>query len=527
MWNSRRRAVLLVSWWFGASCLAGAADLRLADVFGEHMVLQRGRPLFIRGQSEPGDRITVKLGSVNGFTTAAADGRWSVRLPPMKAGGPYRLTVRGGKDRLVLDDVVVGDVWVCAGGSGMAIPLAEMKGGAVAIRDAATPEIRLIQIGGGGPFPAQENAASWEVLGPETAARSSAVASTFGRELHRRLLVPVGLIVLVWPSSRIEPWISPRGLASVPELHDLSESLEVAVRRYEEKLAPALPAFDDWLVLARRAIERGIPVPAMPPLPRHPLDDPASPTALFCDRVAPWTRVAVRGVIWHQGEANLGDGEAYFFKMRALIEGWRAAWRSDDLPFYFVQLRPYHFGRRRSTEKRAEGHDPLALPELWEAQRRVLELRDTAMVVTTDLDDPEQVDELDMGAVGLRLARCALNRTYRAGGPDGQGPVPVEAHCVDGGARVRFDSVHGGLRSRDGEALTWFEVAGADQVWHRAEGSIDGDAVLVRSDRVAKPAFVRFAWHQEAQPNLVDGEGLPASPFRMVVGPSSAGEGSR
>ena len=224
------------------------------------------------------------------------------------------------------------------------------------------------------------------------------------------------------------------------------------------------------------------------------------PGALYHAMIHPLIRFAIRGAIWYQGESNLRDGGAYARKMEALIDGWRRLW-GQPLSFYYVQLAPYRYG------------DPSLLPLLWEAQADVLDrVRDTGMAVITDVGNLDDIHPRDKQTVGNRLAGWALARTYGVD-VDYSGPRYLVMKVEGNQARLGFEHAEG-LRSADGEPLSWFEVAGADGQFVEAGATIEGSTVLVSSPMVPEPVLVRFGWHEEAQPNLVNGAGLPASPFR-------------
>jgi sialate O-acetylesterase len=222
---------------------------------------------------------------------------------------------------------------------------------------------------------------------------------------------------------------------------------------------------------------------------------------------------AIRGAIWYQGENNRNDVLAYERKMEALIRGWREVWRTDDLPFYYVQLAPYYYTYNRDY---AGGDIPdfLRLPLIWEAQSNILRLPNTGMVVITDITDLMDIHPRNKRDVGLRLALWARAKTYGEKNLVYSGPL-FKSMTVEGDrARISFDHVGGGLLTNDGLPLKWFEIAGDDRMFYRAEAKIDGDFVVVSNPRVASPKAVRFGWHQMAVPNLANKEGLPASPFR-------------
>jgi sialate O-acetylesterase len=193
----------------------------------------------------------------------------------------------------------------------------------------------------------------------------------------------------------------------------------------------------------------------------------------------------------------------YFHKMKALINGWRKVWNQGDFPFYYVQLAPFRYKR----------NDPCMLPRIWEAQRAAMAIPNTGMAVITDIGNLDDIHPKNKKEVGRRLALWALANTYGVSRVVCSGPLYRSMRVEDGAVRLFFDHAEQ-LESRDGKALSWFTIAGTDRKFEDAAATVDGNTVLVRSEKVAEPAAVRFAWHEEAEPNLVNGAGLPASPFR-------------
>ena len=227
---------------------------------------------------------------------------------------------------------------------------------------------------------------------------------------------------------------------------------------------------------------------------------PRVPTALYNGMIHPLLPFAIRGAIWYQGESNMADGPLYTKKMRALIEGWREVWGQGEFPFYFVQLAPYRYGGT-------------ALARLWQAQTDALAIPNTGMAVTVDVGNYRDIHPRRKQEVGQRLALWALAKTYGRKNIVYSGPL-YKSMAVEGGkARVSFDHVGGGLALRDGKPLSWFEVAGEDMQFVKAQAQIDGDTVVVSAPEVAKPAAVRYGWAQETDLRLANKEGLPASAF--------------
>ncbi len=443
------------------------ADVRLPAVFSDHMVLQRGKPLRFWGWADSGERVTVKLAGRREPTEADEDGRWSLELPPMKAGGPYVLTVKTRGNTIRIKDVLIGEVWVCSGQSNMEWPVSGASDSKREIAKADDSKIRHFKIPHRPAGKALDDVeAQWQVCSPKTAKRFTACGYFMARALRKKLRVPIGLINTSWGGTRIEPWIAPIGFSSVASLADIEKQVEAN--------AGNKPA-------------------------NH-----QQPAVLYRGMVHAIVGYPMRGVIWYQGESNLGETDSYTAKMKALIGGWRTLWKSGEFPFHYVQIAPYHYGQSPDT----------VLPAFWEAQSAVLnDVPGTGMVVTNDIATLDNIHPPNKQDVGKRLALLALNRVYDKDVVD-SGPTFSAMTIEDGKIRVTFDHADGGLKSRDREPLTHFEIAGATGGFVPAEATIDGTSIVLSSKDVAEPLVMRFAWHKLAQPNLVNGAGLPTSAFR-------------
>lgn len=497
-----RGSVLLVFLWACVSFSPASAEIKLPHVLGDNMVLQRGIPFSFWGQADPGEMICLRIGRKEFRTQAGKNGNWMVKLPPMEAGGPHQIAVEG-SNTILLKNVFVGEVWICSGQSNMEWPVRAVDKGEEEIAAANYPQIRLFHVAKvPSGQPQFDVGAAWCPCHPVTVRDFSAVAYFFGRMLHKELGVPVGLINTSWGGTRIEPWTPPCGFASVPELKEVVHRIEAVEREFREALASSLDSVEAWVHAVRKALAEGDPVPPMPPLPPHPLSGPHQPTGLYNGMVHPITPFAIRGAIWYQGEANREDGMKYCDKMKALINGWRSVWGQGDFPFYFVQLAPFRYGG-----------DPFMLPAIWEAQRAALSVPNTGMAVTTDIGNVQDIHPRNKQDVGKRLALWALAKTYGQEGLAYSGPLYRSVSPEGKRIRIHFDHAGAGLASRDGKPLTCFEIAGEDKNFVKAHAEIEGSTLLVWSDEIQKPVAVRFGWHQEAEPNLMNKEGLPASPF--------------
>ena len=292
--------------------------------------------------------------------TANRDGNWRVELGPRPAGGPYSLTI----NELELTDVLYGEVWLCSGQSNMEWPVMAAADAEMEIAAANYPNVRLFhvpKVPAGSPSP--DTAAHWQTASPETVATFSAVAYYFGREIHSSLTVPVGLIASAWGGTKIEPWTPPTGFRSVDGLGPLADYALAADASYREQLPATLAAVEAWVMSTREALDSGGAITPMPGS-AHPLAHEAQPTALYNGMVHPLVPFAIRGAIWYQGEANVGDGMSYRDKMQALVGGWREVWDQGDFPFYYVQLAPFDYTWRSGLVSRL-GLD--VSPEYWRA----------------------------------------------------------------------------------------------------------------------------------------------------------------
>ena len=490
------------------------ADVRLPHVLASDMVLQREAPITVWGWADPGESVTCELGQARASAVANAEGQWSLQLPAMPAGGPFELTVRG-HNTLKLTGILVGEVWVCSGQSNMEMGIGMCKDAKEEIAAAANPNIRLFLVpkkASGQPLSDVE--ATWRPCTPATIAQGgwggfSAAAYYFGREIQKSLQVPVGLIASSWGGTRIEPWTPPCGFAAVPALKPIGEKIQTADADYRKAAAAALDHLDAALGAARKALAAGKSLPPIPPMSvRHRLDSSGEPTGLYNAMIHPLLPFAIRGAIWYQGEANNGEGLGYYEKMKALIGGWRQVWKQGEFPFLFVQIAPYKYGG-----------SPASLPGIWNAQLASLSIPNTGMAVTTDITTLNDIHPPNKQEVGRRLALWALAKTYGKKDLVCSGPLYKGFKIEGGKIAVSFDQIGSGLATRDGQDVTDFEIAGADGKFVRAQAKILGDTVVVSAEGVTEPTQVRFAWDQLAQPNLINKEQLPASPFSSAERP--------
>ena len=459
----------------GASGLA-RADVKLPKVIASHMVLQQKLPLPIWGTADAGEEVTVSLGDNKASTKAGADGKWSVKLKAMTAGGgPLELVVKG-KNEIKLTDILIGEVWVASGQSNMEWSVQDSTNPQEEIAAAKYPNIRIFHVKKVPAVTPQDEVVldrEWSECSPATIGNFSAVAYFFGRHIHQELNVPVGLINTSWGGTAIEPWTPIVGFESVESLKPIAEQVK-----------------------AQQAKPEGVQPSA------------GAPSHLYNGMVHGVQPFAIRGALWYQGESNRGQGVAYEQRMHALINGWRTVWNQGDFPFLFVQIAPYKYVKPPMTDPNN------LLPQIWEAQTKTLALKNTGMAVTTDITNLDDIHPKNKQDVGKRLALWALAKTYGKEGLVYSGPLYKSSKVEGNKIRIEFDHVGGGLKSRDGQPLSWFTIAGKEGDFVEATAAIDGNSVVVSSDRIVEPAAVRFGWNELAEPNLMNAESLPAGPFR-------------
>ena len=464
------------------------------------MVVQRDRPIHIWGWAAPGEKVTVEFQGTSRETAGDRLGDWSVFLPPQAAGGPYRLTVSGA-NRIVLDDVLVGDVWFASGQSNMEFPLrgfgagSPLKNSADEIAHASQPQMRLLHFPTkASDFPLRDANATWTLCTPETAAGFSAVAYFFGRELAAREHVAIGLIDSTWGGTVAEAWMSLQSISADAALMPVFATRALMMRTQAD-LAAIRASEQREDAAARQA---GLPRPSHPWRP-----DPASwaPAALFNGMIAPAVAYPIKGVIWYQGESNSKRPWApmYGRVFPALIADWRAQWHEGDFPFLFVQISNF-------TSDATE-----VWPIIREAQRRSLSVANTAMAVTMDVGEPDNVHPADKQTVGARLALAARALAYGEN-VEYSGPLFRQATPEGRDLRVWFDHTAAGLAAKGGD-LKGFEIAGDDGRFVPATARVDGRTVVVSSAQVAEPKYVRYGWANAPVVNLYNSAGLPASAF--------------
>lgn len=484
-----------------------AGELKLATVFSDHMVLQRDKLVPVWGWADAGEKITVEFGGQVHSTVAHSDGKWQVKLDPMAASAESQeLVVASDKpDRKAeVSDVLVGEVWFGSGQSNMAMTVNRAKDFEAEQAAAKFPLIRMFKEESTASATAQaDSKGKWAVCSPETVTGYSATLYFFGRELHRELNVPVGLINSSVGGTPIESWIAEDSQAKTPELKDLVEAQAKAAAAIDEATMKANyeKQLVRWKTQAEKARKDGTKAPRRPTDPLESIRRKGNSGGLFNGKIAPLIPYAIRGFVWYQGEANSapGKGAYYRYQLPLLVNDWRARW-GEELPFAWVQLP--NFGRE------GEGWSLVR-----EAMLKTLSLPKTGMAITVDIGETKDIHPKNKQDVGRRLALWALGDVYGKTVPSTSGPLPTGYEVNGDSIIVTFLHADGGLVAKGGE-LKGFFVAGEDQQWKPAEARIVGKTVVVSNAEVSTPVAVRYAWSADPDCNLFNEAGLPASPFR-------------
>jgi len=485
--------------------MALSAQITLPRILANHMVIQRDLPVHVWGMASAGEQVSVGFRGETGTVTADRLGRWSVFLKPGGAGGPFEMTVRGtpvaadansaATQTITLSDVLVGDIWVASGQSNMEFEMRKAATAAVDLPNAGNPHIRLLIVKKrASDYPQDDtDTDGWAASTPETAKEFSAVAWYFAREIEQREHVPVGVIDSTWGGTVAESWVRLTALGADASLNPLFASRGRMLDRES----------DDLLEMKDEQRQRDAATAQGRPAPQfywHPPLASWGPGLLYNGMIAPLTPMPIRGVIWYQGESNsaLERVSLYDRIMRTLIEDWRQQWGVGSFPFLYVQIANF-----KSTPKEDWA-------DLREQQVKTLGLADTAMAVTIDIGNPDDVHPTDKVDVGRRLARAARALSYGEK-VEYSGPMLRQATPEGTAIRVWFDHAKG--LNATGGAVTGLEVAGPDGQFSPAGGRVEGDTVVVSSPAVAAPVYVRYGWANSPECNLKNGEELPASPF--------------
>ncbi len=450
------------------------AEVKLPALFSDGMVLQQKSGAAIWGWAGAGNKVTVIPGwdGKRYTTTAEPSGKWKVEVLTPAAGGPYEITISDGKS-IKLKNVLIGEVWICAGQSNMEMPMKGYRGQPIlnsnhTILKSKNPEIRLFTVPRSGKLePAEDTSGEWQDAGPETVANFSATGYYFGRLLNEMLDVPIGLITVSYGGSPAEAWMSGAGLVPFPEIK--------------------IPKEGDKIESPNR-----------------------TPTMLFNGMLNPVIGYGIKGVIWYQGESNYDRPDQYELLFPAMVKEWRDLWKIGDFPFYFTQIAPYNYAQLPPYHKGGKYNSAF----LRDAQRKSEKvIPNSAMAVILDVGEECCIHPGNKEVVGTRLAYLALGKEYNIKGFGYESPE-FNTIAVNGSeVVVSFNKVPNGLTSFNKE-LTTFEIAGSDKVFYPAEALLRSKSVVLSSPQVKEPVAVRYAFKDYVKGELFSTEGLPVSSFR-------------
>ena len=623
----------------------GYTQIRLPNLLCDSMVIQRDTEIKIWGWASPGEKVNVSFNGKNGSAIASLDGRWLLKLPSMKAGGPYKMELKG-KNKILLTDILIGDVWLCSGQSNMVHQMRVHNiTYAKEISQANYPEIRqfLVPVATGLTGPSSDlTKSAWKSANSKDVNDFSVVAYFFAKQIFEKYRIPIGIINSSVGGTSVESWTSEEGLQDIDGMQKLivrnkdTAYVNAANRMAASAQVNKTPVADqgltgnrkwydpaylpqgwmninipgywedqgisdlDGVVWYRREFDvpdamLGIPalinmgrivdadrfyvngqqvggtgyqypqrryalkpgvlktgknifvvrvensagkggfvpdkpyfietagqsldlkgewqykvgavyVPTVKTRPQG-ISEQAQPTALYNAMIAPLTNYSLKGVLWYQGENNVGNAKAYKKLLPSLINDWRSKFSKADLPFYYVQLPNYGDMRYLPAESN------WAL--MREAALQTLKVPFTGMAVTIDLGEWNDIHPDNKKDVGDRLALIARHFTYGEHKLIYSGPIFKSSEIKGDKIAVSFDHIGTGLITIDGEPLSQFEIAGEDRKFVWAEAKIEGDKVVIWSDQIMSPKYVRYAWADNPiRPNLYNRQKLPASPFR-------------
>lgn len=437
------------------------ANVSLPAIFNDNMVLQRNSEVVIWGWGNPSEEIKIKPSWDNQEYTIKANNqaRWEVKVKTTKEGGPYTISIKG-YNEVVLKNILLGEVWLLSGQSNMEMSASwGIKNGDEEVQKANYPNIRFFTVPKLTAETPQNNLlGNWTECSPESMKYFSAVGYFFAKQLHTDLKdVPIGLISSNWGGTPAEIWIA-------EDVVNNDETLSSNAKKLNEQ-------------------EYG----------------PRMPGRAYNAMIYPLEKFKIAGALWYQGESNVGSS-TYDQTLSALITSWRKAWK-EDFPFYFVQIAPYKTGTNNYSNV-----------TLRNSQRKVLnQVKNTGMVVISDVSDTIDIHPKDKKSVGIRLANLALKETYKTNSNLVNGPLYKSVKADKNKIVVDFDAAEG-LHFLDRKD-TQFEIAGADDVYFSAEATIKSNQVILTSKKVKEPVKVRFAWGNTIQSNLFNKANLPASCF--------------
>ncbi len=456
------------------------AAVEIAPIFSDHMVVQRDAPIRVWGTGQPGEKISITFGDESADATVDANGNWRSELAARPASAEGKSLSVTGNNKLLFQNVRVGDVWLCAGQSNMQWSLKHITGAEAIVNRADNPQISLYQV----PCvwsrtPEKKLAnAKWLPSTPNTAGNFSAVGYLVGQDIQKAINVPIGLINISWGGCRVESMSARESFQHFPELKQTQEDVERQIADMNAKKDEELRK-----------------------------DKQRLPTALYNAMVHPLMPFSVKGLLWYQGEDNHYEGAIYTEKLKALAWSWRNGFENPEMPIYIIQLPPFRYNKDK----------PHRLPNFQVAQQRfAVNDPNSGFITATDCGLAEDIHPRDKVPLARRLANLVLYKSYGIGTEEVFAPEFLRATPKNGTLEVEF-LYPNGLKTRDGQPVSELMLAGEDDVFHPATAVIENDRLVVRSEQVSEPVRLRFGWDHVASPNLVNRAGVPAAPFDTAV----------
>lgn len=458
------------------------SKVSLPAVLANNMVLQQQCEVKLWGYAEAGKtvKVTCPWEKKPFLTKADNDGRFSLKVRTPQAGGPYDITFNDG-EALTLSNILIGEVWFCAGQSNMEMPMRgfdrqPLRGANEIVSKAKqrTPIRMFIADSEDGRWirqfsktPQEDIRGHWLENTPENVSSCSATAYYFARYLEEVLEVPIGIMVSTLGGARIEPFMSSEALTGFSQIKNI------------EKLQGEVTEHDTYNV----------------------------PTLLYNAKVAPLTCFPVRGFLWYQGESNRDNAFQYADLMAAMVEDWRNKWGSgEQMPFYFVEIAPYNY----------ENPQGFGAALLREAQTKAMrQIPNSGIISTLDIGAPNFIHPVDKKTVGNRLALLALAKTYGRTGFGYASPIYKSMEVKDGKIYINAENAEHGLCPM-WTSLKGFEIAGEDRIFYPAYAEVETKTcrLAVSNVKVPKPVAVRYCFHNYAEASVFNIHGLPLLPFR-------------
>lgn len=446
------------------------AELKIASVLGDNMVLQRNSEVKLWGKAEANQKVTVKTDWNNATSNTVANdkGEWLLKVKTTEAGGPYTISLVTNKGQIKLKNILLGEVWLCSGQSNMEMPVEgfrdqPLKGSNDFLTESNNPQIRLFTVQKVSmEMPQDTCVGKWEVATANSVAPFSAVGYLYAKQLQRILNVPVGMICSSWGGSRIEAWMSKETLTSYPD----------ALKQTTQEKTQ----------LQNRAAR------------------------LYNGMILPIVNYTIKGAIWYQGESNIGNYKEYAALQTSMVANWRTKFGIGEFPFYFVQIAPFSYGNSKAINSARQRDEQLKSMSL---------IPNSGMISTFDIGEEKSIHPAEKNVVAKRLAYWALSETYGFKGISFKSPTFKTLSVKDSIAFVTFDNAENGLSSF-GKEVECFEIAGQDSIFYPAKMSINKKQACVWSSQVKNPVAVRYGFcnFPKTTGYLYNTAGLPVPSFR-------------